>query len=144
MLTNATAKTTLVDNLNDIRISAITLFINRLIERKVHGGGINQYRIKNKTTDTYITSVSDFILALDENELTYDFNYSGDKAEADRLRSLIIIPNNFIIELDGHTDEDDLYFSRYGKTVNRIMFLLNYMNDGDSVLPIKVFDVRLF
>ena len=144
MLTNAIAKTTLIDNLNDIRISAITLFLERLIERKVHGGGINQYRIKNKLTDTYITSLADFILAIDETELTYDFNYSGDKAEADRLRSLIIIPNNFIIELDSHTDEDDLYFSRYGKSVNRIMFLLNYMNDGDTVLPLKVFDIRLF
>lgn len=144
MLTNAIAKTTLVDNLNDIRISAITLFLERLIERKVHGGGINQYRIKNKLTDTYITSLADFILAIDETELTYDFNYSGDKAEADRLRSLIIIPNNFIIELDSHTDEDDLYFSRYGKSVNRIMFLLNYMNDGDTGLPLKVFDIRLF
>jgi len=144
MLTNAIAKTTLVDNLNDIRISAIMLFLERLIERKVHGGGINQYRIKNKLTDTYITSLADFILAIDEAELTYDFNYSGDKAEADRLRSLIIIPNNFIIELDSHTDEDDLYFSRYGKSVNRIMFLLNYMNDGDTVLPLKVFDIRLF
>lgn len=144
MLTNAIAKTTLIDNLNDIRISAITLFLERLIERKIHGGGINQYRIKNKLTDTYITSLADFISAIDEAELTYDFNYSGDKAEADRLRSLIIIPNNFIIELDSHTDEDDLYFSHYGKSVNRIMFLLNYMNDGDTVLPLKVFDIRLF
>jgi len=144
MLTNESLRTIILDNFNDIRISAITLFIKRLMERKAYGDGLNRYRLSNTITNSYITSFSEFTDAIDANRLTYDYNFNGDKGESDRLSSITVVPENLIVNIDTKSGEDSIFTSRFGKYANRIMFLMNHMNDGDTVLPLKIYDIRLF
>ena len=73
MLTNSQVKDIITQNLNDDRIFSIQAFITRLLERKVYGDGIEQYRVKDKVTNTMVTSLSDFIDKLDANSLRPDY-----------------------------------------------------------------------
>ena len=143
MLTKADFKDMIAQNLADPRIFAIQAFLARLIERKKFGDGIAQYRIKDKITNTDITSLEDFIAKLDADSLVPDYFYYSDKMQGDRTHPTAVNISNFIISLDEHSDEDALYFSMFGRDEKNILFLMNYLSDGDSVLPLKIYELRL-
>lgn len=147
MLNNSDVKSLVVGNLSDPRISGIQFFINNLIERQKHGGGINQYRITQLTSDTnlvYITSLEKFILAIDAAKLIADCNYHADKATGNNTKSIVVYLTNLVVELDSKTDEDLLYISQFGAGNKKIALYLNYLNDADTVLPLKIYDIRLY
>lgn len=144
MLTKSQFKDILVNNLNHTYMYSFQLFLTRLISRNVHGGGINQYRIKNLTTDTYITTLDEFIAAIDHNSLSlsYDFfNNYGRSIESPH--PFFVTLDNFKVELTKYSDEDDVYFELYGDKVKTIMFIMNYLCDLDNLLPLKIIDVKL-
>jgi len=142
MLTKAALKDIIVENFNDIRMTSIVLFVNALIERKAHGGGVNQYRLKNKLTGTYITSVEQFLTAIDANSLKMDYYRYSDKMTGDRVHPISVVLDNIEVELQKFADEDAYYFAQYGEST-RLMMLINYVSDGDTVLPLKVFEIKL-
>lgn len=142
MLTNASIKTIIQNNLNDDRIFSIQSFITRLIERKTFGDGIEQYRIKNINTDTYITTLADFISNIDVTKLNAQYYYNSEKMGGDRVHPFMAYIGNYEVELNKHSEEDSIYFSMFGGN-NKIMFLLTYISDGDTVLPIKIIEIKL-
>jgi hypothetical protein len=144
MITNADTKSLFLANLADVRISAISLFINTLISRKQFGGGIEQYRIKNTDTGDYITNLDDFALAVSDTKLTIGYYFHSDKLGGDRTHPMALTLDNLEVELNQLSGEDALYTVRYGLNAKRFMFLMNYLSDGDVDLPIKIFEVRLY
>ena len=143
MMTNSQVKDVIVQNLGDDRIFSIQAFIARLVERKVYGDGIERYRIKDKVTNTEVTSLDDFIAKLDINSLRPDYFYYADKMGGDRVHPTVINLSNFVVTLDEHSQEDNIYFTMFGKGDKNILLLMNYLSDADAVLPMKVFEIRL-
>lgn len=142
-MTNADVKDIISQNLTDPRIFSIQCFLARLIERKTHGDGILQYRIKDKVSNTYVSSLADFIAKLDTNSLVPDYFYYSEKMSGDRTHPTAVNLSNFVVTLDEHSQEDAIYFGMFGREDKNILLLLNYLSDGDSVLPLKIFEIRL-
>ncbi|NTW90601.1 MAG: hypothetical protein HGA35_01490 [Erysipelotrichaceae bacterium] len=143
MLTNADIKTIISDNLADIRIFSIQAFLTRLIKREKFGDGILQYRIKDKVTNSFVTDLNDFIAKLDTNSLVPDYFYYSDKMQGDRTHPFAVNISNFTVSLDANSDEDSVYFGMFGRDDKNILLLLNYLSDGDLVLPLKIYEIRL-
>lgn len=143
MLTNTQMKDVVVANLGDLRIYAIQAFLSRLIERKVHSAGIDQYRIKDKVTNTMVTSLDDFIDKMDADSLYPDYFYYSEKMTGDRTHPTAINLSNFEVTLNKHSQEDAIYFEMFGGDSKNILILLNYLSDGDLDLPLKIFEIRL-
>ncbi|QXN70458.1 hypothetical protein AGENTSMITH_54 [Bacillus phage vB_BspM_AgentSmith] len=144
----------LKDNLADNRLVAVKLFLEDLISRNTHGSGIGQYRMYTTTpsvvpgqepTKNYITSVDDFLTKLDSEELTAEFMYGSFKATGRVTPPISTTPTNIVVELDHHSEEDNLYFRYWGGSTikKQISFTLSYMNDNDKELPIKIVNVAL-
>lgn len=142
MLTKTNLKTIIVNNLNDIRITAIALFINRLISRNKYDGNIPQYRIKNIINNTYVTNLTDFSSNIDANSLIMDYYFNSDKITSDRIHPFTVILGNYIVELNPNSEEDSFYTSIYGNS-SKIILLMNYLADGDITLPLKIFEIKL-
>ena len=143
MLTPADFKTIITSNLNDDRIFAIQAFLTRLIARTQFGDGINQHRLKDTVTGNYVTSLADFITKLDATNIKPDFYYYAGDMAGDRNHPIAVTLSNFEIELNEHSNEDNIYLAHYGKEARHIMLLINYLADGDTILPLKIYDVRL-
>ena len=143
MLTPAGLKAIVDANFADDRIFAIQSFIAKLIERKVYGGGINQYRIKNTNDDTYITNLTTFLANIDVTKLTGEYNYFNDKMGGDKNHPFTVTIHNYLVELNEFTDEDDIYRTLFGSNPKTIMFLINYLADADTILPLKIYEVKI-
>lgn len=142
-ITSQQVKDILVQNFADIRITSITLFLEKLIERKSFSEGIEQYRITDSVTNSKVTSLTDFIAKLDPGTLNTDYFYDIAVQGNGHVHPLAVVPTNFKVELTEHSEEDVLFTRRYGK-VSRICFIVNYLSDGDTELPMKILDVRLY
>ena len=144
MITNAEVKETLIKNFADIRISGITLFINKLIDRGDVIEGLERYRIKNLSTGTRITTLDEFIAAIDPDKLTAEYYRYSDKMTGDRTHPFSVTLDNFSVDLDISMKED-AWFARTAYTgTYKIMFLVNYTSDYDEGLPLKIFEIKLF
>lgn len=142
-LTQAQLKTTIVNNLNDVRISAIAFFLEKLISRNIHGGGIEQYRVKDIKTDTFVTNLADLISRIDETYLKGDYNFNQPRQDTSRGHSISVISNQFVVEINSNSNEDRVFSGRYGSGTKIIQFGLNYFNDLDTTLPLKIYDVAI-
>ena len=143
MITTADMKAILATNLDDRRILAIQLFLTDLIERETYGDGIERYRIKNTTTDTYITSLADFIAAIDASQMSMALWRHNDAMGGDRTHPTAVTLGNFVVEFSPYSQEDAYYTAQFGSENKHILFLVNYLSDGDDLLPLKIFTVRL-
>lgn len=143
LITSAQLKTVLDENFADIRSTSILLFVRDLLERVRHGGGIEQYRLVNKKTNAKITTVDEFIAAIDTDSLKMSYYRFAEKMGGDRIHPFAVIPENIEVQLDQNAPEDGNYTSAYGMTANKVMFLINYLSDADPTLPLKIFDIKL-
>lgn len=143
MITKTDMKNIIVANLSDQRILAIQLFISALIKRTpVAYDGVEQYRIKKTSDGSDIATLSEFMSALDANWLTYEYYKSSDRLGGDRTHPVLVRIKNMHITL-GDNEYDAGYTSMFGSGVKEFGFLVNYLSDGDEVLPLKIFEVRL-
>ena len=143
MMTTTEMKAVLTANMSDVRILAIQLYLTDLIEREKHGDGMERYRIVNTNTGSRVTSLDDLVSQIDPTKLHMAHYAHTDRMAGDRTNPTVVILNNFSVELSEHAKEDTQYTSMYGSGNKRIMFLVNYISDGDEVLPLKIFSVRL-
>lgn len=144
MSTNsATFKSIIEQNLSDPRIFAIQSFLSRLIERKKYDDDIPRYRIFDVVTESFVTSLDDFILKLNAQHIFANYYYYSAAMTGDRCHPISVALSNFVIKLDSNSDEDNIYTEMFGKPSDRIMFLLNYLSDSDTVLPLKIFEIKL-
>lgn len=141
MITAAILKDAIVANFADPRIASIQLFINQLISRKDHGNGIDQYRLTNKTTNAPITSIDDFLAAIDVTNINFGYYFYSDAITGDRVHPTYITLENISVSLNVHSYEDNVF--RMQGAGEKILFLINYIADGDTVLPLKIYEVKL-
>jgi len=141
MLTNAALVSLIQANLNDDRMLSIQMFFTRLIDRKVFGSGIKQYRIKNTVTNNYITNLNEFIAAINPLYVKPDYYYyASQTAIGDTIHPAIVILSNMVVELDGCSDDDDIYTTNVGYGNKTIGLLLSYMNESESL---KITNIKL-
>jgi len=142
MITKAQLKQIITDNLTDIRMSSIQLFLSELISRQTHGSGIDQYRIFNEQTGIHVLDFDGFINELDENNFTYGMSLKSDKVSGELVAPMYVVIENFKVTLDRNSSEDEYLFKMFGDG-DRICLYLTYMNDGDESIPLKIFNVKL-
>lgn len=143
MLTEAQVKAIILDNLADLRLQAINLFINKLIKRETDEVSIPIYRLKNTNTNTDITSLAEFYSAIDENNLVMNYNFNQKIDPDSYIHGFIVVLKNIKVSFDRSSQNDIGWIEHYGAQVNNLCFSLRYMNDADPILPLKITDVWL-
>jgi hypothetical protein len=144
MITKARVKELLQLNLRDERASAIAFFINNLVQRKVHGSGIEQYRIKNTLTGTWVTSLDEFIDTIDADNLFLSYPYEGERLQSDKVTGFLVTIDHFEVVWDINSKSDKEFASFFDLSSQKLFqFLLIYVNDGDTVVPLKTSYVKL-
>ncbi len=145
MMTNSQVKDIIVQNLGDDRIFSIQAFLTRLIDRQVHGDGIEQYRIKDKVSGNWVKDLNDFIAKIDADSLHPDYFYYSDKMVGDRTHPMAVNLANFEVQLNEHSNEDSIYTQMFGGKggIKNILLLINYLSDVDPDLPLKIIEIRL-
>ena len=133
----------LYKNFQDVRISAIQLYIQRLLRRNRVSAGVNEYRVKNIITGEYVTSMNEFETLMSTQDLTMSYHFNSDRMSGDRTHPVLVVLDNLQVELNPNSPEDELFINNYGRLVNRIAFSLNYLSDGDEEIPVKIFEVKL-
>ena len=144
MITKARIKQLLQQNLRDERMTAAALFINTLIERKHHGSGIEQYRIKNKITDAWVTSLEEFITGIDETKIHMEYPYEGEKLQGDRVTGFLVTLDQYEVywNVESKSDRPLSGFFDFGSQ-KHFQFYLIYLNDIDEALPLKISYTKL-
>ena len=144
MITKARVKELLQINLRDERMSAIAFFINNLIQRKTHGSGIEQYRIKNTLTGQWVTSLEDFIAQIDAENLFLSYPYEGERLQSDRVTGFLATIDHYQVLWDNNAKSDKDFASFFDLSSQRFFqFFLVYMNDGDTEVPLKASYIKL-
>ena len=144
MITVERVKELLDLNLRDERMAASALFISQLVARKRFGSGIEQYRIKNIVTDTWITSLEEFITQIDPAQLYLSYPYQGEKLQGDRVTGFMVTLDNLKVVWDSNARSDFPFTGIYDfKSQNTFQFYLAYMNDGDLEVPLKISFLKL-
>ena len=133
----------LYKNFQDVRISAIQLYIQRLLRRNKISTGINEFRIKNLVTGQYVTSMNEFETLVSTQSLTMSYHFNSDRMSGDHTHPVLVVLDTLQVELNPNSNEDEIFINTYGRLVNRIAFSLNYMSDSDLDLPVKIFEVKL-
>lgn len=145
-MTPANLVTVLQANLADDRMYGIQLFIEKLLKRTTYGDGIEQYRITNLNGNVKITSVAAFSAAIAQANVVPVFPYQNEGMSSDRVVGFDVVLTNLEVEFHS-SSRDDAFFSQYYDFDNKKKFQftlhLGYMNDGDEVLPLKVYYIRL-
>lgn len=144
MITYARVQQLLQLNLRDERVTSAVLFIQTLIERKNYGGGIERYRIKNKTTGNWVTSVEEFIDQIDANHIKMAYPYEGEKLQGDRITGFLVDLTNFEVQWTYESPADRPFLTFFDVACQRyFQFYLTYLNDGDEVIPLKISYTKL-
>lgn len=127
--------------LQDIRCSAVRLCVEDIIKRRVFGGGVPEYRIYVKGTDTPILNFDDLISHIVESNvsITYDIGFVGNNYK-DKCKPVTVIINNVEVRFMSNVEDDSYFTTRYGLTATTLAITLNYVSDNDTVLPLKAIE----
>ena len=143
MLSNSQLVDIIKANYNDDRMYAACLFIEALHKRTDFGGSINRYRMVNQTIGSDIISLNSYMSALDDTKLKIEFPFTGEKLNGDRTASFFVTPTNIELRFSKYSASDvpfsnHIDFAEYPDAVYNVQYLIGYMNDADSVLPLKI------
>jgi hypothetical protein len=144
MLTNAQLKQLIIDNLNSPYSFPVTFLLHQIITRTpaiTTDSNLN-YRVKavSGLTTTNITSVNDFINALDENQFTLALSTSQYN---DNIIGIRILLNNIFCYLSEDLPSDSSLTNTFGVGKFIITIHMAYMRDTDANLPLKITNVIL-
>lgn len=145
-MTPANLVTAVQANLADDRMYGIQLFIEKLLKRTTYGDGIEQYRMTNLTTAAKITSMADFVAAITTAGTKANFPYTGEGMQPDRVVGFEVNLTNIEVEFHPLARDDQFFSQMYDFSVKKkfqFMLHMGYMNDGDEVVPLKVYYIRL-
>ena len=142
MSSKSKVKNALITSLNSDYALVINLFLEGLIERKVFGDGLEQYRVYDKNADKFITSKDELIAAISEDRIEYGEVKESGNTSGEYIIPVYVIPTNLSVTLNRHSNEDYRYLSKFGDS-SAICFYMTYMNDLDTTFPLKVFNVKL-
>jgi hypothetical protein len=144
MLTNAQLKQLIIDNLNSPYSFPVTFLLHQFITRTpaiTTDSNLN-YRVKavSGSTTTNITSIDDFINALDENQFTLALSTSQYN---DNIIGIRISLNNIFCYLSEDLPSDSSLTNTFGVGKFNITIHMAYMRDTDANLPLKITNVIL-
>lgn len=136
--------TLLISALQDIRCAAPRLFIEDLIERTNAVGSIPQYRITNTDTSTPVTAISNLLTLISEDNINIRLSNSLTSSSfKDKTKPVFITLKNIEVNLSEHSEDDTFYSSVASSTKNTICFMMGYVGDNDTGLPMKLLDAYL-
>lgn len=144
MITKDELKTILVDNLRSPRQYGLQLFLTELLERGNYGGGIERYRVKNTVTGAYVTTLEELIAALDAEQLRPRPMFNAPKLTGDRVHPAVVVVENLSVELLSYCEDDADFLQLSGSGTKKLYLYVNYVSDDDTVLPLKIYTVKLF
>jgi hypothetical protein len=144
MLTNAQLKQLIINNLNSPYSFPVTFLLSQIITRTppiTTDLNLN-YRVKavSGSTTTNITSINDFIAALDENQFTLSISKSQYNSNIIGIRILL---KNIYCYLSEDLPSDSSLTNTFGVGQFNIAVHMAYMRDNDSALPLKISNITL-
>ena len=148
MQTKAQVVAALKANLADPRCMAICLFIEEMLERKNAKASIPRWRVKNKLTNTDITSVGDVIAAIIADHVTLKYPFGTIVHQTDRVTGYNVRATNIEVTFMERAEDDFINGEFLGGnsavgSVFNFQFHMAYLNDADSDMPVKVVSIRL-
>lgn len=131
----------LKDNLNNKLFIAFQRFIQDLLQRNHHDSVINQYRVFNLATNSYITSFDDFVNNISDIKVNYAYTSSCDVSN-NTPHPFFIKIQNYEVRLMKESLDDSYYFEKYGsQEKKKITFLCNL--PFDSSLTFQIVEILL-
>lgn len=148
MLTPAQIVTNVKDNLADSRMLGIWLFIDTILKRPNAEDKITQYRVTNKVTGAKVETMAQFIAAMSGDHCTISYPFFGVQLQTDRVTGYNVVLNNLEVRFNPLAKDDAVFDEMYGFHTNSatprlFQFHMAYLNDGDTVRPVKICNVRL-
>lgn len=144
MISKERVKELLQLNLRDERITSAALFISNIVQRKTYGSGVEQYRIKNTLTGQWVTSLDEFINSISQDDVFLSYPYEGERLAGDKVTGFLATIDHFEVIWNPESKSDKDFASFFDlKTQKLFQFLMVYMNDGDTTLPVKATYVKL-
>lgn len=133
-------------NLSDPRMIGIQKFLTDLIKREAEDS-IAEYRIKD-TNGNDITDLASLISSLTASNCKFTFPYGIDSSDKFATPGIAVVLKGIQIRFDRHTRQDDFYSSlvdyfNYEDAKYTLVFMMGYVGDNDSTLPLKVTSFRL-
>ena len=144
MTLKADLATEAVAALQDIRCAAIRLLLEDILVRRTHGGGIPQYRVYLKGTDTPVQDFASLLTHFTESSIlvTYD-SLPGNSSFQDKTKPVTLIVTDLEVRFLNRLDEDAFFTERFGRDATTITVTLNYLADADTALPLKAIDAAV-
>lgn len=140
-------KTEIVDiikaNLTDIRIAHARLLLEDLFIRKNDNDFIPKYRVYIKGTETPVKDMTDFITQIKPTDVEISAHTGGNSSFSDKVSPIKVTVNNLEVRLILGSEQDVTVTMSHGAGADTINFILNYCNDGDPVLPLKIIGVTV-
>lgn len=130
-------------NLTDIRIAHARLLLEDLFVRQNYNEFIPKYRVYIKGTETPITGMADFISQIKASDVELYAHTGGSSTFSDKVSPIKVTVNNLEVRLIPGSVEDVSVTMSHGSGADTINFILNYCNDGDLVLPLKIIGVTV-
>ena len=147
MLSNSQIVTIIQNNLNHDALYPIQLFLTKLIERQNYGNGINQYRIYDNVTNSYIVDLNDFISKLVATEIEPYIDFNFDLRNENYGQAVNIKLKNFVVELNNYSYDDNDFLMTFGNRENlskKIIFVMGNMDSTfTSSLPLVIRSIKL-
>lgn len=133
-------------NLSDPRMIGVQKFLTDLIKRDVETD-IDEYRIKDESNND-ITDLAGLISSLTTSNCKFTFPYGVDASDKFATPGIAVVLKGIQIRFDTHTRQDDFYSSlvdyfNYEDAKYTLVFMMGYVGDNDSTLPLKVTSFRL-
>lgn len=130
--------------LQDIRCVNPRLILEQLFKRENHGGGIPEHRVVNLLTGIEVTSMEDLLAEIKEDNITIQVTTSlSSSSFKDKCKPVKLILSNLEVTLYPESPEDAFFNHNVSSYNNRICFVMGYVSDNDTVLPLKLIDVYL-
>lgn len=140
MLTNEQLIQLVIDNLNSPKLYAIQNLLIQTLVREVHPAETDVHRVKKNNISMH--SLNDVIAALPGSNITVITSFNHVVTAQESTIPFIVRFDDILVTLKDIA-EDSLLTSKYGLGVKRLGFLMNYLNDTDDVLPLKITGIIL-
>ena len=121
----------------DIRSYSSILTVEKLMVRKDPRGS-EVYRLTNVETGAPITTIDEFLLAVTVDNTRVEPYNQGMKNYTTASQLLLVTSDNIKLTFEQYCKEDEPLVNVSGLGVNRVSFILGYVNDADEVQPLKI------
>ena len=141
MLTTSQLKALIVDNLNDDKLYGVQLLLTEMLSREMYDVVMPRYRFKRAAAD--ITSLADLIAAINASAITVKASATYFSAAALSTIPVVVTIDEIEVTLNVSYQTDSKLTAQFGTGKSTLGFVMNYTNDGDAALPLKILNVIL-